>query len=349
MEIEFTDSQKASKVFVLGATGFIGAAVVRRLVVLGFTNVHCLYRDEKKRAALCAGIDAGCLSFLHGDVSRPEVLREGVKDAAVVLNAAGYAKGWGAKEDFWAVNVDAPRALVEMMASADDAAGAGQFIHISTAGVYGFSKGTKTGTSPLVVSDPLYTASKVESHAWLRERMAAGDSCPITTVAPTIVWGPQDRIYIPGIKEQLASGKLAYFAGAPAVDFVHIDDLADLIVRCFFTERAHNQEFMGNGPQAFTFKVYIDKIAEFAGLPKPARSVPIWLAMGMAMVAEPMTRWANRCDPEKEPYLTRLQMLLFTRPLLAGVAREKTILGYAPTRTFAGAIEGIRDYVRQLP
>ena len=349
MEIEFTDSQKASKVFVLGATGFIGAAVVRRLVELGFTNVHCLYRDEKKRAALCAGIDDSCLSFLHGDVSCPEVLREGVKDAAVVLNAAGNAKGWGAKEDFWGVNVDAPRALVEMMALADDAAGAGQFIHLSTAAVYGFTEGMKTGTSPLLVSDPLYTASKVEIHAWLREQIAAGGRCAITIVAPTVVWGPQDRIYVPGIKGQLASGKLVYFAGAPPVDFVHIDDLVDLIVRCFFNERACNQEFMGNGPEAFTFKAYIDKIAEFAGLSKPARSVPIWLAMGLATVVEPMTRWGNRRDSGKEPLLTRLMVLIFTKPLQASIAREKTMLGYAPTRTFAGDMEGIRDYVQQLP
>ncbi len=51
----------------------------------------------------------------------------------------------------------------------------------------------------------------------------------------------------------------------------------------------------------------------------------------------------------KEPLLTRLTVLIFTKPLQAGIVREKEILGYVPTRTFAGAIEGIRDYVQQLP
>ncbi len=39
MMFDLAAAQKADKIFVLGATGFIGAALVRRLVDLGFTNV----------------------------------------------------------------------------------------------------------------------------------------------------------------------------------------------------------------------------------------------------------------------------------------------------------------------
>ena len=78
-------------ILITGATGFIGAAIVEKLVDLGFTNVWCLCRDELKKEHLCTEVDPSCLSFLDGDVSRTDLLREGVAGASVVVCAAGRA------------------------------------------------------------------------------------------------------------------------------------------------------------------------------------------------------------------------------------------------------------------
>jgi nucleoside-diphosphate-sugar epimerase len=130
MRLDFTDSQKASKVFVLGATGFIGSAVTKRLVELGFTNLYCLCRDEVKKGLLCSDLDASCLSFLDGDVSRRDVLREGIEGAAIVLNTSGAASDWGVKGEFWEVNVDAPKSIVGMIEEAGEST---HYIHITSA------------------------------------------------------------------------------------------------------------------------------------------------------------------------------------------------------------------------
>jgi len=315
---------------------------VRRLAHLGFTNVHCLTRDDAKQAALCQGIDAGGLTFLRGDIAATDVLTEGVRDAAIVLNAAGYARAWGTREAFWEVNADAPKALVELLHS--DC----QYIHISSASVYGFAAQDITADSPIVVSDPLYTASKGDIHAWLRRRMAQPAGGPITVIAPVIVWGPGDHVYIPGIRSRLAQGTMMNFAGAKPLAFVHIDDLVDLILLCLHNPKAYGRQLIADGPDRFTMQSYADKIAEYAGFPPATRNVPIWLAMPLATVAETTTRWANRRNPEKEPDLTRLQVLLFTKPLPGIAPGAESDLGYAPSRTFENAIEGIRDYVQSL-
>jgi nucleoside-diphosphate-sugar epimerase len=345
MMIDFTDSQKASKVFVLGATGFIGSAVTKRLVELGFTDLHCLCRDQIRKNQLCSDLDASCIDFLDGDVARHDLLREGVEEAKIVLNASGLASDWGVKEAFWEVNVDGPKAIVGMI---EEGGASTQYIHITSASVYGFSDVEKTEASPLVVSDRFYTASKVEIHAWLREKMRQDHSFPITVLAPTIVWGSGDRAYVPGIREQLERGQMVYFRGADAVDFVYIDDLVDAILLCFFNERTYDQEYIINGPRRFTFEEYIQKIAEFSELTPPKRTVPIWLANGIAGVAEGMQRLGRSQDPDQRPVLSRLQVLLFTKAMKASIAKAKEDLGYDPQIGFKEGIGGLREYVQQL-
>ena len=85
MKAEFNESQKSRKIFILGATGFIGFAVTLRLIDLGFKNIYCMYRDEKKKDQLFSGLNTSSITFLHGDVSQMEVLKQGLENADIVL------------------------------------------------------------------------------------------------------------------------------------------------------------------------------------------------------------------------------------------------------------------------
>ena len=338
-------SLKEKKVFVLGATGFIGSAVVKRLGELGLKNIHCLYRSEDKREQLCSCVDASSIRFLRGDVSEVDCLRRGVEGADIVLNASGLATDWGRKRDIWQVNVEAPKAIVNMIREMKART---HYIHITSASVYGFSKVEKTESSPLAVSDPFYTASKVAVHSWLREEMRKGHPFPITILAPSIVWGVGDRIYIPGIKDQLRTGQVFDIGGAEAVDLVHIDDLVDAILLCFSNERSYDQEYIITGPERFTFREYIAKIAEFAELPPPKRTVPLWLAMGLASAAELSARLASLWGRGDRPLITRLQVRLLAMPFRVSNAKAGEELGYHPQIDFAQGIDGLKEYVREL-
>ncbi|MCD6507332.1 NAD-dependent epimerase/dehydratase family protein [Candidatus Poribacteria bacterium] len=346
---QFSEPQKEAKIFIIGSTGFIGSAIIRRLVKLGFRDLHCLYRSEERREKVFSGIDTSSITFLQGDVSQQEILRRGIDGAAIVLNASGIARDWGDRREFWLVNVEAPKAIVHMI---EEMNAPTHYIHITTAAVYGFStdlaEPLKTESSSLVRSDRLYTASKVEIHSWLRERMSGNPSFPITVLAPTIVWGPGDNAYLPLIKESLRRGKLSRFRDALPVDFIHIYDLVDAILLCFFNERSYNEEYILTGPESFTFERYIEKVAEFASLPPPRREISVRTALMLAGIMEGVARFINLFRPGYRPSMTRLSVLLLTTPLHVSGAKAERELGFRPEIGFADGIESVREYVQRL-
>jgi nucleoside-diphosphate-sugar epimerase len=344
MVIEFTDSQKQKKVFILGATGFIGFAVTKRLVEMGFENIYCLYRSESRKDKMFRGIDTSAITFLHGDATQLDVLREGVEDADIVVNASGQATDWGIKQEVWEVNVDAPKAMVGMI---EEMGALTHYIQITSAGVYGFAKEVKTEASPLVKSDRFYTASKVEIHSWLREEIKRGHRFPITILAPSIVWGPGDRIYIPTFKDRLKTKQLFYIGKGEGMDLVHIDDLVDGILRCFFNEQAYNKEYILSGYEPFTFREYIEKIAEFSELPPPTLTVPAPVVLAVGFLMECLARLVNIFSPRFRPLITRFQVRILSQPFRLNIAKARSELGYDPKINFAKGIDGLREYVRQ--
>jgi len=99
--------------FVLtGATGFLGGAVLQRLLLRGLraTAIRCLVRDRAR--ALAQGIPADCV--FCADLANPadsRALAAAVEGAGVVLHLAGAVKAWN-RSGFEGPNVDGTRRLL---------------------------------------------------------------------------------------------------------------------------------------------------------------------------------------------------------------------------------------------
>ena len=111
------DPSTNTTVLVLGASGFIGSAVVRALTRAGLT-ARCVVRRAAPFRAKFPNADTRALDLAAPAAASAETWHSHVEGTAAVVNVAGVLQPARAGEA-WAVHRDAPRALYEACAQAE--------------------------------------------------------------------------------------------------------------------------------------------------------------------------------------------------------------------------------------
>ena len=89
----------SKKIFVTGSTGFIGSALVEKLLEQGF-RVRALKRNVPTE-------DRQNLEYISGDITDRETLRTGMFGCSSVFHLAAYAKNWSADPEIYTqVNIE---------------------------------------------------------------------------------------------------------------------------------------------------------------------------------------------------------------------------------------------------
>ena len=192
------------KVFVTGATGFIGGEVVRQLRDRG-DEVVCLVRSPEKAGKLT---EMGC-ELVAGDLGDGDAIRAGLEGCdALIHSAAMYEVG--IPESQHQAMFDANVTGTERVLEAALAAKTPRIVHVSTCGIFGNTHGEVVDESYEHPGDEFtsyYEETKLESHR-IAKRMIAEDGLPCIIVQPGGVYGPGDTSQVADLVDQLLAGKL---------------------------------------------------------------------------------------------------------------------------------------------
>ena len=216
-----------SRIFVTGAAGFIGSRVVRILRARG-DEVVAVVRDPSANEALR---DLG-VRLVAGDLGSEASIRAAMARTAAVIHIAGiYHVGIPASERpaMYEANVGATQRVLD----AAIAEGIGKIVYISTANVFGNTRGRVVDeTFRRDLADgylSYYDETKYKAHVAAENRIEAG--APIVIVMPGTAYGRGDHS---GIGEQLKAaydGTAQYLAlGGVGISPTYVDDLATGIV-----------------------------------------------------------------------------------------------------------------------
>jgi dihydroflavonol-4-reductase len=214
------------RVFVTGATGFVMGAVVHALRARG-DAVVALVRDPSRATSLTA---LGC-ELVAGDVVDPSnAIDELRRCDALIHGAAIYEIGVTPerRQVMEATNVTGTRSILEVAR----AAGTARIVYVSTIAAFGNTGGAVVaeGFEPTSPPTSAYEDTKRRAHQIALD--AARGAVPIVIVQPGQVYGPKDHSAIGANFRALANGTLRYRAiEGLGLNFVHVDDLADGIVR----------------------------------------------------------------------------------------------------------------------
>ena len=195
------------RVFITGGAGFIGQAVVRRLVGRG-DRVVAIVRDPDRADGLAdLGVD-----IRQGDLSRTAAIVDAMRGTDAAIHLAGdYRVGIGARERpaMHDANVGATNRVLDAFATA----GLDRIVTISTVNVFGEHARASSSTSVIVATSAdgflsYYDETKYLAHRSVEERIGSGARIVIAMLG--VMYGPRDHS---GIGQQLRGahdGSLRY-------------------------------------------------------------------------------------------------------------------------------------------
>lgn len=219
------------KIFITGATGFIGKHLTRRLVEDGH-EVGCLVRKTSAADPLS---EMGVKLF-YGDVNDRETLLEGMTGCDWLFHLANLYSMWEPDAHlFERVNVDGTRTVLDCALQA----GVKKVVYVSTAAVYGkpavipFCEESLPG--PRLFSAYARSKAAAVRLAWDFSRQTG---LPLVVLYPGIVLGPGDDKasgeYIRGLVNRRLPSTIFHHSRAT---YVAVEDVAQALVRA--AELAH--------------------------------------------------------------------------------------------------------------
>ncbi|MFX0195380.1 MAG: NAD-dependent epimerase/dehydratase family protein [Candidatus Hodarchaeota archaeon] len=247
-------------ILVTGATGFIGGRLVEALYLSGWANVRAGIRQWSKAARIARFP----VEIALCDIMDPEQIARAVTGADSIVHCAV-----GDRQ----VTIQGTKNVLEAALQR----GVQQFVHLSTAEVYGNVSAKIDETFPYQYTGNEYADSKIEAEKLCWRFCEKGVSA--TVLRPSIVYGPFSETWTIEIAERLQSGHWGVFKsyGEGICNLVYIDDLVSAILSAIEHRNVVGEAFNINGPERITWNRYFQCFNDTLGLPmlraiSPARS-----------------------------------------------------------------------------
>ena len=322
------------KVFVTGATGFLGSHVARALSQQG-ADLRLLVR-KTSRTDLIDPLNA---ERVTGDLREPDTLKTAMDGCEMVFHVAADYRLWIPDPDeMYRSNVEGTRTIIR----AAQEAGVRRIVYTSTVATMGFTANGRPADedSPVALADMIghYKRSKFMAEQVALEAGRRG--LDVVVVNPTAPIGEQDikptptgRIVVDFLKKKFP----AYVdTGMNLVDVAEVAK-GHLLA----AEKARPGERYILGGENLTLKQILDKLAAITGLPSPRVKLPYAVALAAGVVDTVVTGRLLR----REPRVTLDAVRMGRKKMFASSAKAERELGWK-TVAVDGALRRAVEWFR---
>lgn len=322
------------KTLVTGATGFIGSAVVRRLLARD-REVTCLVEPGAPRQNL-EGLD---VEIVEGDIGDRRAVAAAIDGCRVLYHLAAIYRLWLPDNRLmYEVNVEGTKNVL----FAAMKAGLDKVVHTSSISTIGLPTAGALADESCAFNFWDQANHYIRSK-WLSERDAlrfADEGLPLVVVNPAFPFGSRDIAPTPTgrfVLEALQGNVPGYLAGG--FNAVDVDDLAEGHVLA--EERGRVGEKYILGGHNVTYKEFYEAVTDLGDCAPVTRKIPAPLFWGIGWVME---RVADRTH--EPPQLTYKAARYGTRQLWFDTRKARTELGMPRTplrETIAKSVEWFRS------
>jgi dihydroflavonol-4-reductase len=318
------------RVFLTGATGFIGSSLAEALRARG-DEVRALVRSPGKATALrelgCELVEgelrdvaAGMLAGCDGAIHSAAVYRVGVTAAEAAAMREANVGG------------------TERVLDAAIAAGVGRIVYVSTVNDFGDTKGAvvdETHVRPPGSFVSAYDETKREAHEAARRRAGAG--APVVVAMPGLVYGPGDTSQMGEQVRLVMAGKLPYLSFPTlGMNAVYVEDVVRGILLVLDRGRVGEDYVLGG--EISRAREFVAAAAHAAGRRPPRLTMPTWAIR----LSGPLGRTPLGPALGVPPNVAELISATDGVTYWARDDKARSELGYAPRDLAAGMAETFR-------
>lgn len=335
------------RVLVTGGGGFLGTAIVQRLVARGDEVVsvtRSAYPHLEVLGVTCA----------RGDIAEAGVVERAAEGCDAIIHVAARAGVWGAHESFHRVNVVGTQRVIDACV----VAGIPTLVHTSTPSVV-HAGGDVEGVDESAPLSEHFEAPYPETKAEAERRvldangrhLSSGGELAVCALRPHLIWGPEDTQFFPRVVDRARRGRLRLVGGGEQlVDAVYVDNAAEahiLALDLLHTEgtaaACSGKPYFITNDEPVPQHVVINGMLEAAGLPPCEASISPRVAYAAGAVLETLFR-AFRVT--REPPMTRFVAKQLATAHWYDIRAAKRDLGYAPEVSMDEGFGRLRAWAR---
>ncbi len=271
------EKPKISSVFVTGATGFVGRAIVRELLARGITPV-CLVRSPKKLYTQHREINPNRLVAVAGDLFDAKALRAALERSQAAIHLVGIIIARPLRgQTFRRIHVKGTQNVVDAVCNR----GIRRYLHMSA-----------LGTRPNAIS-------KYHQTKWAAEETVRKSGLDWTIFRPSIIHGPEGE-FMQLMKRfmcGLVPPVIPYFgSGTAKLQPVSVKDVAYCFVESLLRPETIGQIIPLGGPRPYSWIELYETcraLIPCAKKWKPFVSQPVPVAKAIAVLSTPLMAFAE--------------------------------------------------------
>ncbi len=323
-------------ILITGATGYIGRNLINHLLKkMPNSDIVALVRGGKKNPW-----DDNQVQLIQGDLTSLSQDAFHGRHYDVVIHLAALMSNYDylPASEFQEVNVEGSRKLINALRECR----VGQFIHISTVGVYG-----PTGLTPVCEAGAsgenlsVYESSKLESEA-ISTKSCQKQGIPLTILRLGLMYGEGMNYGWPSVVESIKKGKMRIIGnGQSLIQLSYIQDVVEGVTLAVGNNNSYGLTFNLCGDDVCSISDVFDLIAKLLEVPLPKRVpyIPFYL------LSHVLTQIPNYLKPNKLKLITPHRIRFFRENHVYSTDRAKKILEFsARYDTRAGMLNLIRAY-----
>jgi dihydroflavonol-4-reductase len=304
------------KIFITGATGFVGSHVARKAAEQG-TELRLLTRKTSITENL-----PNSAELVQGDLREPRAFAAALRGCDALIHVAADYRLWVPDPaEMYKANVEGTRELLRLAREA----GVRRVVYTSSVATMGFRKDGSVVDEETPVSERDMIGHYKRSK-WMAEQeaiAAARAGQDVVILNPTTPVGSRDVKPTPTgrIIVDFLNKKFPAYVDT-GLNLVDVDEIARMHVAVLEHGRIGERYILGG--ENLTLKQILDRLGAMTGLPSPAMKVPHAFAMAFAFFDERITGKLRG----KEPRATVEAVKMGKKMMWASSAKAERELGW---------------------